>query len=113
MIELIKTKSILMKRFFECTPHGGEILMKMQEGKGEFCRRFADAEKKILERVIRQGIEEGAFYVEDPARTAAAYHGAFTSYYPPHCIGKTIDEINRGIEDLSDLLIKGLRVART
>ncbi len=65
---------------------------------------------KKIEVIMKRGVEEGCFEIEDIPKTAALFNSAFKGFFPDLILfGKKQDEVLQNYEDMFVFLIRAIR----
>jgi AcrR family transcriptional regulator len=70
---------------------------------------FFDQEIEIIATLLEEGNQAGVFAVEDTSRTARSLKIMCAGFWPPYPFVNGVEEIEREIERIVDLVYKGLR----
>lgn len=110
--ELARLRVLASKKQMEATPHGGDILLRLMRMGHACCARMSERERRMVEQILRDGIARGEFEVSDPAETARVFLTAFAGLMPPASLGRPKGEVEREVEALYGLLLRGLQPGR-
>lgn len=107
--EANRVRVLNLNRLWTASPHGGELVQLLQERFRDRHRCLLQEEIRILEAILKEGIEAGVLRTDDIPSTALCVHAAFAAFLPPHSDGYTEQQLRWGVAHMTRLLVEGLR----
>jgi AcrR family transcriptional regulator len=110
--EVGRVRVLHLNRLCTSSPHAGDLVRLLREKFHDHHRGLLQQEVRILEEVLREGVDAGVFDVEDIPSAASCIHAAYIAYLPPQSEGLTEAQLTWAAGQMARLLLHGIKRRR-